>query len=81
MSDFDELNRLVTAIEAESTRREALRHLHALADYLQTRLPIAGISKRSKGPEVENVIKDPLAAMLNLKVINIPGSPAPLRLL
>lgn len=81
MSDFDELNRLVEAIETESTRREALRHLHALADYLQSRLPIAGISKRSKEPEIEKITKDPLAAMLNIKVINIPGSPAPLRLL
>src|SRR5690242_17125500 len=81
MSDFSELNRLDEAIESESTRIEALRHLHALADYLETRKPIGGISKSSKGSETAKIANDPLAAMLNLKVIAIPGSPSPLKLL
>lgn len=71
MSDFKELNKLVEAIEAESTRVEALRHLHSLADYLGT---------LGTGSAVGNVSKDPLASMLNLKVITIPGSQAPLKL-
>lgn len=80
MSDFSELNKLVEAIECESTRAEALRHLHALADYLETRVPIAGISKSSKTGEKAKIANDPLAAMLNFKVIAIPGSAVPLKL-
>jgi aspartate/methionine/tyrosine aminotransferase/methylase of polypeptide subunit release factors len=81
MSDFSELNKLVEAIESESTRVEALRHLHAIADHLETRVPIAGISKSSKSGEKAKIASDPLAQMLNLKVIAIPGSPLPLKLL
>ncbi len=81
MSDISELNKLVDAIECESTRVEALRHLHTLADYLETRLPIAGIPPASKSGEKAKMASDPLAAMLNLKVISIPGSAAPLKLL
>lgn len=80
MSDITELNRLVEAIENESTRVEALRHLHALGEHLEARMPIAGISKASKSTEQQKLAKDPLAAMLNLKVIPIPGSASPLKL-
>lgn len=72
MSDVSELKKLVDAIEAESTRRDALEHLHAIASYLSGSLDAAGGKI--------DLSKDSLVKILTLKVIPIPGSPSPLKL-